>query len=62
MFTFFLKAFRDFKVRADAYKAEHGSYFANFERTSVDLDRDRQRRRHLDDQFKSRHASFRHDD
>ena len=41
MFTFLIKAFRDFKVRADAYKAEHGSYFANFERTSVDLNRDK---------------------
>ncbi|MEQ1516590.1 MAG: hypothetical protein ABL931_08895 [Usitatibacteraceae bacterium] len=41
MVTFLLKAFRDFKVRADAYKAEHGSYFANFERTPVDLERDK---------------------
>lgn len=41
MFTALLKAFREFKVRADAYKAEHGSYFANFERTSVELNRDK---------------------
>ena len=58
MFTFLLKAFRDFKVRADAYKAEHGSYFANFERTPVDLARDRQHRR--DESF--RHGSVRHDE
>lgn len=44
MFTALLKAFRDFKVRADAYKAEHGSYFANFERTPVDLNRDQHQR------------------
>ena len=62
MFTFLLKAFRDFKVRADAYKAEHGSYFANFERTPVDLSKDTDDRRHLDDEFKSRQASFQHDD
>ena len=41
MFTALLKAFRDFKIRADAYKTKHGSYFANFERTSVDLKRDK---------------------
>ncbi len=62
MFSLLLKTFRDFKVRADAYKAEHGSYFANFERTPVDLNKDTDDRRHLDDEFKSRHASFRHDD
>ena len=62
MFTFLLKAFRDFKVRADTYKAEHGSYFANFERTPVDLNKYTDDRRHLDDEFKSRHASFQHDD
>ena len=61
MFTFFLKTFRDFKVRADAYKAEHGSYFANFKRSSVDLNGDQHHQDDDHDEF-FRHGSFRHDE